>query len=488
MQIMKWTLLAFLGCLIIYLFLINLLCPIIGEDYVLTAIHPHEEITSINDFFSKMFSRVIRQARSWNARIGELTSIIFSCFPKIVFDVFNTIVTIGIVHLMYRYAYKKDIDNHDNRYIIGTINKETCVDEEVEGGGNKGIAHQLIFYIISIVLIILFLPKLGEILFWRTGSTNYWWSAGLLLLAGLPLREYIGSTRLNNLEDSHTKIFLFAILNFAAGFTNENSVCVFIFLYFITIVYDIIKYKREHLWVIINFIYMSLGWLILLTCKSTKHRIEYYNSVFNVHGTFFQNIIDRIPNVIGTYFSTNYIYIILLLLTVTIFITTVLINFRHELTIKFLREIYRRVDVFVFYIVSLIAAVALVGSPYIEERSYILCNIFSIICICYYSDLAAQNMRLMTNNLRKLKIICLPFLIILFLGFCYKCLYIFNIYYEYHIFVESRNLRMENAHENGYRTEWSVYDFKNNRELNTREGYISPKHNVIENYYGVKLK
>jgi len=134
MQIMKWTLLAFLGCLIIYLFLINLLCPIIGEDYVLTAIHPHEEITSINDFFSKMFSRVIRQARSWNARIGELTSIIFSCFPKIVFDVFNTIVTIGIVHLMYRYAYKKDIDNHDNRYIISTINKETCVDEEVEGG------------------------------------------------------------------------------------------------------------------------------------------------------------------------------------------------------------------------------------------------------------------------------------------------------------------------------------------------------------------
>ena len=474
-QISKWTLLFFCGCLIIYLFIINLLCPVIGEDYVLTAIQPHEKITSFNEFFSKMFARVRGQALSWNARIGELTSIVFSCFPKVVFDVFNTIITFGIVHLMYRYAYKKD-----------AVNKRAVTPENMVGGSDT--LRKLSFYCLTLVLIILFLPSLGEILFWRTGCTNYWWSAGLLLLAALPLREYIGSKRLNNLENSPWKILLFAVLNFAAGFTNENSVCVFIFLYFCTIVYDFTKHKRERLWVVMNFLYLCLGWFILLTCKSTRHRIEYYNSAFHIKGTFFQNAIDRIPNVIGSYFSTNYIFIIILLLTVIVFITTSLVIFRNEPTKKFIEELSRRFEVFGLYIVSLIAAAALVGSPYIEQRAYLLCNIFSIIGICYYSTLAANNIKLVTKDLRVLKRACLPFLIILVAGFCYECFNIFNVYYDYHTFVESRNLRMNDAHKNRYKTEWPAYYFKDNRELNTREGYILHRQNVIEHYYGVELK
>ena len=43
-----------------------------GEDVALAAILPHDEVASLSEFFSKMFSRVISQATNWNARIGEL--------------------------------------------------------------------------------------------------------------------------------------------------------------------------------------------------------------------------------------------------------------------------------------------------------------------------------------------------------------------------------------------------------------------------------
>ena len=373
----EMLLIGLFSLMVLYLFIINLLSPIMGEDVALTAIRPHDDIVSLHEFFSKMFAQVKIQATNWNARIGELTSIVFSCFPKFVFDVFNTFATLGIIHIMYRYAYKNG------------------------GGQRTNYVHLLSFYILTLVLIILFLPKLGEILFWRTGSTNYWWSAGLLLLAGLPLRYYIGSERLDNIENNRWKIILFSALSFAAGFTNENNVCVFLFLYLCTITYDFIKYKREKAWVIMNFIYMSLGYFILLTCQSTKNRIAYYNSTLNIHGTFLENAIERIPNAIGTYFSTNYVILIIELAVIVLFITTSAYKFKNEFTQKFIKYLYKNFDVFGVYIVSLIAAAALIGSPYIEPRAYLLCNIFSMICICYYLGLSLENIQENSNPFRK---------------------------------------------------------------------------------------
>ena len=260
-------LLEFFCCLAAYLFIINLLCPTIGEDFVLTAVPPHESTASFPDFWSRVFDRIRMQAEGWNARIGEQ-------------------------------AYKKRGGGQTDNYI-----------------------RLLSFYILALVIIILFLPRLGEVLFWRTGVTNYWWAAGLLLLAGLPLREYVGHERIERLENTRWKIIIFAMLSFAAGFTNENNVCVFLFLYFCTIAYDLVKYRRIKAWTIINTVSMGLGYFILLTCRSTRHRIEYYNSVYGVHGTFLENAVRRIPDVIGAYFQVSCLILILQALAFIIFIT-----------------------------------------------------------------------------------------------------------------------------------------------------------------------
>ena len=461
-----WLLAAAVCLLTVFLFIINRLCPIMGEDVALAAILPHDEVASLSEFFSKMFSRVISQATNWNARIGELASIVFSCFPKIIFDAVNTAATVGIVHLMYRYAWKKrDAEESNPVRLLG-------------------------FYLLALILIILFLPSLGEILFWRTGCTNYWWSAGLLLLAGLPLREYIGSERLDRIESTAPKIILFAALSFAAGFTNENNVSVFIFLYLCTIAYDLIRYQREHAWVIINFICMCSGYLILLTCQSTRNRIAYYNSAYNIHGNFLENAVERIPNTIGTYFSTNYIILFILLSAVMLFVITVAVKFRNAKTIEFIKELYKSSDVFGLYIVSLTAAAALIGSPYIEQRAYLLCNLFSITCICFYLGLSIRNIKTDTNRLRK-HLAIITFMTLsatVFIGFCHECARIYTAYYEYSQFTEKRNSLMEDAHKGGYKTEWPIYHYKDNRELNTREEYLYLQPHVVENYYGIQLK
>ncbi len=361
---------------------------------------------------------------------------------------------------------------------------------KIGGGQSSNYISLLSFQILSLVIIIIALPKVGEILFWRTGSTNYWWSAGLLLLAGLPLRYYIGRERLNTVENSAWKIILFAALSFAAGFTNENNVSVFIFLYFCTIAYDFIKYQREHAWVIINFICMSSGYYILLTCQSTKNRIAYYNSTMHIQGTFLENAIERIPNAIGTYFSTNYIILFIQLLTVIIFVCTVAIRFKNEKTLKFIKELYKSSDALGLYFVSLIAAAALIGSPYIEQRAYLLCNIFSIICICFYLGLIIRNIKTDKNQLRK-RLAELTFMTIsatVFIGFCHECKTIYNAYYEYHQFTENRNSLMEEAYKSGLNPKWPIYNYKDNRVLNTREEYLYLQPHVIEHYYGIQLK
>ena len=235
---------------------------------------------------------------------------------------------------------------------------------------------------------------------------------------------------------------------------------------------------------------MCSGYLILLTCQSTRNRIAYYNSAFNIHGNFLENAVERIPNTIGTYFSTNYIILFILLSAVMLFVITVAVKFRNAKTIEFIKELYKSSDIFGLYIVSLTAAAALIGSPYIEQRAYLLCNLFSITCICFYLGLSIRNIKTDTNRLRK-QLAIITFMTLsatVFIGFCHECARIYTAYYEYSQFTEKRNSLMEDAHKGGYKTEWPIYHYKDNRELNTREEYLYLQPHVVENYYGIQLK
>ena len=361
------------------------------------------------------------------------------------------------------------------------------------GGQTDNYIRLLIFYILALVIIILFFPRLGEVLFWRTGVTNYWWAAGLLLLAGLPLREYVGHERIERLENTRWKIIIFAMLSFAAGFTNENNVCVFLFLYFCTIAYDLVKYRRIKAWTIINTVFMGLGYFILLTCHSTRHRIEYYNSVYGVHGTFLENAVRRIPDVIGTYFQVSCLILILQALAFIIFITAYFINSWNEPVSRLTEKLYKTADVFGFYAASLLAAAAIVGSPYIEPRAYLLCNIFSIICICFCLESGIGVIRnskkaMMKRHAKALAITGAVIALAVFCAFCVECHRIYTVYHDYHEFTDYRNSLMAEARESGKPTQWPVYDFQNSRELNTREDYIAPQPDTIERYFGIKLK
>lgn len=131
----------------------------------MTAFPKNYQTANIREFFLLMTQRIYEQMTNWNIRIGEQLSILFSCFDKNLFNICNSIVSLSYVWLVYQWAFKRKFIS-DKRNIL--------------------------YLLFIFAMILMFQPVLGEIFFWRTGSTNYLWGICILLGFSLPLRYYIG--------------------------------------------------------------------------------------------------------------------------------------------------------------------------------------------------------------------------------------------------------------------------------------------------------
>lgn len=180
-----------------FLLIINFLTPLMGEDIALTAFPKGYQVSNLYELFSGLYRRIYTQVTTWNVRIGEQLSIVFSCFDKAVFNILNSIVTMCYFWLVYQYAFK--------RKFIFTI-------------------RNAVYLLFVFSLVLLFQPVLGQIFFWRTGSTNYLWGLCILLGFALPLRYYVGFESIDLIGNSKIKLFAVSIVGFFAGFTNENTI------------------------------------------------------------------------------------------------------------------------------------------------------------------------------------------------------------------------------------------------------------------------
>lgn len=202
----SWKIISIITIIIclLYFFIINSYTPIMGEDFALAVFSKkHVDVNKV-DMLKFVIIKIRAQMQNWNVRIGEQLSIIFSCFDKTLFNLYNSAIAILFFWLAYKYAFKRKLF-----------------------WGKK-----LVFYCLLIfMLVIMFQPALGEIFFWRTGSTNYLWASCILLFWGLPIRYYIGYESIDIIGNSIFKTIFFTVLGFFAGFTNENTVLIFLLLY-----------------------------------------------------------------------------------------------------------------------------------------------------------------------------------------------------------------------------------------------------------------
>ena len=189
-----------LSLITLFFLIMNINTPMMGEDFALISFYPYYEPASTVEHISLIIKRIITQASNWNIRIGEQISIIFGSINIIYYYVGNTIISVLYVLLIPIYAFGKKVKFTERNDVISIA--------------------------MSFGLIILFQPALGEIFFWRTGSSNYLWAVFILLVFTIPLRMILNNEDI--FKNRKILILLHTMLGFFAGLTNENTVITFI--------------------------------------------------------------------------------------------------------------------------------------------------------------------------------------------------------------------------------------------------------------------
>jgi hypothetical protein len=232
-----------------FLFYINLKMPLTGEDYSLQPWNYKSSPASFWGQVNAISHKVMLSATFWSPRIGEALSTLTAAFPKVIFDVLNTIMCIWLIFVLFFIGF--------GRFPNWEKSKDS-------------------FTVFSIFLLIISLfPLLGQLFFWKAGTTNHIWGLIILLSFTLPFRENLHKrTRIKG----KIALILYILLGFFAGLTVENASVVVLGCLLIYYVTGLKRKKIDRIFVfpIVSF---AVGVAILLFSSGTKTRINYYNSL-----------------------------------------------------------------------------------------------------------------------------------------------------------------------------------------------------------------
>lgn len=424
-----------------YLLIINLYTPMMGEDYALLSFYP-KDTTTLNflDRLSKMIYRIRLQMSGWNVRLGEQISIVFGCFNKKIFDVFNSLCVIYFLCLINKFAFK-------------SIRPQHC----------------WLYYLFPYTLIVTFQPALGEIFFWKTGSTNYLWALCILLTFALPIRYLLGENKTDIIGSSKLKHFLLVVLGFFAGVTNENTVITVWVVYLFVIVYGGIKKIKNPIWIYTSFISYSLGFLYMVKAPSTAVRMAYYKAAYNIGKLSIIDYCERAGNVVKVFFNNN--ILLFLIALVTLSIAMVIYKKSREKTTTFWEG-------GIIVLLSVFPCGALIFSPYIEIRAFLLPDFLMITCATFY-------LKYIVEKIKKNILIYIIGILLTSISII-PMIKIFKTYKEYYSFcTERENAIYESVGDDYY---WGQYYGENNsRILTTREDYLLGNPQYLINYFNKNI-
>ena len=446
------------GVVIIAIFafflIINSVTPLMGEDISLMAFPKDYQLDGNIERFSLMFERIYEQMTNWNIRLGEQLSIVFGCFDKVVFNVSNSIMAIVYMWLIYQYAFKRK----------WRLDKRNSV------------------YLISIFTLILILqPVIGEIFFWRTGSTNYLWAICFLLGFALPLRYYIGYRSVDIVGKSKWKILLLSIWGFLAGFTNENTIAVFILLYLGVILYDKKAKRVTPVWIYTSGATLLGGFICMYNAPSTANRIASYSKMYGIDEVTFQDYLDRAGEVIYRFFTDNCALVILTVVMILLYVGVVVCDKRidKQQRVEILKINSENLELL---LATAVSCGALIMSPYVETRSFLLSDFMMMACIIYYLDK-------LLDYLKKYEkaVAC-----VMSIGMIAICIYegsvIYKTYRDYYDYTTLREnaVALEDTDEAFFWGEY--YEPAYSRILTTREDYLLSNEDDLSEYYGKEIK
>lgn len=334
---------------------INTKTPMIGEDYALSLTYQEKVSSSIFDKFGLIYDKVSYQFSNWNSRIGEQLAILFLGFDKTFFNVINSLVFVCLAVLNIQFSL----------------------------GDLKHISTVKLTAYISFTLMIyyVFLPALGESVFWLTGSTNYLWGLVLLLIFIVPffrLFEFPTKTE-NGLP------IYYVLIGFLSGMTNENTVPVSITLCLLAI------FRLKHTKIPVHYSYYLgvffhlIGYLVLFFSPSTKIRREYYNQVFGVTNHSILDYLDHLNNILKYFYQYYKVY---LLFTTAVLTVLIIIIFRSREE-KVLISRNKFISLGILVVLSLGSVIDMIVVPYYEVRSslfvfFAITSLLIYVINCFY--------------------------------------------------------------------------------------------------------
>lgn len=178
----KKQIILILICIYFMMLILNLLTPLIADDYSYSLNLDGTRINSIIDVLNYQWWHYF----NWGGRtISHTIAQLFLLFPKILFSIINPMIYVALIYLIYLHIKR----NREEKplYLI--------------------LIHLTLWFV---------LPVFGQTCLWLIGSCNYLWTTVLILL-------FLWIYRKDNKEDSIFNIFWMFIFGLLAGWTNENT-------------------------------------------------------------------------------------------------------------------------------------------------------------------------------------------------------------------------------------------------------------------------
>lgn len=267
----------------ILIFIVNSNTIWVADDYAF-----YNKVWTGQDTFS--LSRVFEQAENfyttWTGRyVSTVINYVLLYFPKIIFNILNSLVFIGLIFCIYKIVKKEKENRPDFLWII-------------------------------FAMIWLFVPRTGETMFWQIGSVIYMWTFFGIVLFSMPYCNLIK----NKTNKKHNIILsiLMLVSGVIVGNGFETNSLMFIVFLTLALMVVFIRDKKLPLWSILGYISIIIGFATNFFSPGNSVRMESMKSaesfidmiLFGTGRLFYRGIVEtKIYILLAVLIIAYYIYI-----------------------------------------------------------------------------------------------------------------------------------------------------------------------------------
>ena len=214
-----------LGSIFIMMLVLNLLTPLLADDYSYGLSLDNTRLNSILDIINFQINHYL----TWGGRtVAHTIAQFFLLFPKWVFSIANTFAYIALIYLIYLHA-KGESKEHKPLLLL--------------------LIHLMLWFL---------LPVFGQTCLWLVGSCNYLWTTVIILFLLFQYR------RSNLKKDSIKRIIGIFLLGIIAAWTNENTAVGLLVIILGLIIVKKVKHQKIKKWEISGAIGSLIGFLVLI--------------------------------------------------------------------------------------------------------------------------------------------------------------------------------------------------------------------------------